>query len=74
MANPYPKSYLMTAGPTPLPPPAEPAIGGDDGLALGVVDAVDEQVGLNPPNATEWGAPRRAQASMATGSSGTIGM
>ena len=30
--------------------------------------------GLKPPNTTECGAPMRAQASMATGSSGTIGM
>ena len=30
--------------------------------------------GLKPPNTTEWGAPMRAQASIATGSSGTIGM
>ena len=29
---------------------------------------------LNPPNTSEWITPRRAQASMATGSSGTIGM
>ncbi len=27
-----------------------------------------------PPNTTEWAAPMRAQASMATGSSGIIGM
>ena len=30
--------------------------------------------GLNPPNTTECGAPMRAQASIATGSSGIIGM
>ena len=28
----------------------------------------------NPPNTTEWAAPMRVQASMATGSSGIIGM
>jgi hypothetical protein len=28
----------------------------------------------NPPNTTEWTAPMRVQASMATASSGTIGM
>jgi hypothetical protein len=28
----------------------------------------------NPPNTTEWAAPMRAHASMATGSSGIIGM
>jgi len=27
-----------------------------------------------PPNTTEWGAPMRAQASMAIAASGTIGM
>ena len=30
--------------------------------------------GLNPPNTTEWIAPIREQASMATAASGTIGM
>ncbi len=30
--------------------------------------------GAKPPNTTEWTAPRRAQASMATTASGTIGM
>jgi hypothetical protein len=30
--------------------------------------------GEKPPNTTEWGAPIRAHASMATGSSGIIGM
>ena len=30
--------------------------------------------GLKPPNTTECGAPMRAQASIATGSSGIIGM
>ena len=29
---------------------------------------------LNPPNTWEWIAPSRAQASIVTGSSGTIGM
>jgi hypothetical protein len=28
----------------------------------------------NPPNTTEWTAPSRAQASMATTASGTMGM
>jgi hypothetical protein len=28
----------------------------------------------NPPNTTVWGAPMRAQASIAMASSGTIGM
>ena len=28
---------------------------------------------LNPPNTSEWMAPRRAQASIETGRSGTIG-
>jgi len=30
-------------------------------------------VPLNPPNTSEWITPSRAQASMETGSSGTIG-
>ncbi len=30
--------------------------------------------GAKPPNTTEWIAPRRAQANMATAASGTIGM
>ncbi len=29
--------------------------------------------GEKPPNTTEWGAPMRAQASIAAGASGTIG-
>ena len=29
--------------------------------------------GLNPPNTTEWTAPMRAQASIATTASGIIG-
>ncbi len=34
----------------------------------------DSESAEKPPNTTEWGAPMRAQASMATGSSGIIGM
>ena len=30
--------------------------------------------GAKPPNTTEWTAPMRAQASMAIGASGIIGM
>ena len=30
--------------------------------------------GENPPKTTVWGAPRRAQASMAIGNSGIMGM
>ena len=33
-----------------------------------------QAVPLNPPNTCEWMTPSRAQASMVTGSSGTIGM
>ena len=33
-----------------------------------------QAVPLNPPNTSEWMTPSRAQASMVTGSSGTIGM
>ncbi len=35
---------------------------------------VPQALPLNPPKTTEWTTPRRAQASMVTGSSGTIGM
>ena len=34
----------------------------------------DSESGENPPNTTECGAPMRAQASSAIGSSGIIGM
>ncbi len=34
----------------------------------------DSESAEKPPNTTEWGAPMRAHASMATGSSGIIGM
>jgi len=55
--------------------PAPPAvIGGDDGDALRVVDAVTIESGEKPPKITECGAPMRAHASSATGSSGIIGM
>jgi hypothetical protein len=40
----------------------------------GVVDAVGQLRGAKPPNTTEWMAPMRAQASMATTASGTMGM
>ena len=33
-----------------------------------------QAVPLNPPNTSEWMTPSLAQASMVTGSSGTIGM
>ena len=49
-------------------------VGGDDQAGIGVVAAVDDRVGLNPPKMTECATPMRAHASMATGSSGIIGM
>ena len=53
-------------------PPA--AVGGDDELRLGVVDAADSASAEKPPKTTVCGAPMRAQASMAIGSSGIMGM
>jgi hypothetical protein len=50
------------------------AVGGDDDLRLGVVDAVGQRWAENPPNTTECGAPMRAHASIATAASGIIGM
>ncbi len=35
---------------------------------------VPQALPLKPPNTCEWMTPSRAQASMVTGSSGTIGM
>ncbi len=35
---------------------------------------VASSLGANPPNTTEWMAPRRAHASIAITASGTIGM
>jgi hypothetical protein len=35
---------------------------------------VASSLAANPPNTTEWMAPIRAQASIATSASGTIGM
>ena len=40
----------------------------------GVVDAHRELAGAKPPKTTECTAPSRAQASIATTASGTIGM
>ena len=54
------------------PPPA--AVGGDQDLRLGVVDPTASASAEKPPKTTVWGAPSRAQASIAIGSSGIIGM
>ena len=42
------------------------------GLASSIL--VASSFAAKPPNTTEWTAPMRAQASMATAASGTIGM
>ena len=65
-------SAFSFSGTTRAAPP--PAVGGDEDLGLGVVDPVAQRVGEKPPNTTECGAPMRVQASMATGSSGIMGM
>ena len=46
-----------------------------DTITLGFASAMREasSAAANPPNTTEWIAPRRAQASMAIAASGTIG-
>jgi hypothetical protein len=46
----------------------------DDDLGLGVLDPRRDSAGAKPPKTTEWIAPSRAQASIATTASGTIGM
>ena len=43
-----------------------------DGVASSMRTA--SSLGAKPPNTTEWTAPIRAQASIATAASGTIGM
>ena len=53
-------------------PPA--AVGGDDELRLGVVDAAAQRLGREAAEDDRVRAPMRAQASIAIGSSGIIGM
>ncbi len=45
-------------------------------IALGAQSSIRtaNSCAAKPPNTTEWIAPRRAQASMATSASGTIGI
>ena len=45
-------------------------------ISFGVASSIRtaSSCAANPPNTTEWMAPRRAQASMATTASGIIGM
>ena len=51
------------------------AVGGDQHLGLGVVDAVGERVGARTRRTPRCAAaPMRAQASIATAASGIIGM
>jgi hypothetical protein len=47
-----------------------------DTIATGLASSirVASSAAANPPNTTEWTAPIRAQASIATTASGTIGM
>jgi hypothetical protein len=52
---------------------APAAVGRDDEFGLGVLDAGARESALKPPKTTEWIAPRRATASMATTASGIIG-
>ena len=54
------------------PPPS--SVAGDEQLGFGIVDAIDDRLGEKPPKITEWGAPMRAQASIAMASSGTMPM
>lgn len=60
--------YGMTRSPS-MPQEAETT-------TLGVASSMRRASsrGANPPNTTEWTAPRRAHASIATAASGTIGM
>ena len=54
--------------------PCDTAVGGDDDRALGVVDAVGQRIGAEPAEDDRVRRPMRVQASIATGSSGIIGM
>ena len=57
-----------------LRPPRTALVGGDDDGRIAIVDAAGAALsGEKPPNTTEWIAPMRAQASMATATSGIIG-
>ena len=53
--------------------PPVTAICGDHNLGLGVIESVLNGLGTEAPKITLWGAPIRAQASIAMGSSGTMG-
>ena len=55
-------------------PRLDPAGGGDDRLGRAIVDAHGQFVAAKPPKTTEWIAPIRVQASIASSASGTIGM
>jgi hypothetical protein len=52
---------------------AQPFVGGEHDAAVAVDDAAGQRVGRKAANTIEWIAPMRAQASMATAASGTIG-
>ena len=49
-------------------------VSGDDELGFGVFATIGDGVGRKPPKITEWATPMRVQASIAIGSSSTIGM
>ena len=52
---------------------APPFVGGDQHRRATIADASRQAVGEKPPKTTEWIAPMRAQASIATAISGIIG-
>ena len=54
--------------------PAPAGVGGDQTLASASLMRSRRASAEKPPNTTEWAAPMRVQASMATTTSGTIGM
>jgi hypothetical protein len=55
-------------------PRLDPAGGGDDRLGRASSIRTASSCAANPPKTTEWIAPSRAQASIASSASGTIGM
>ena len=58
-----------------LRPAPVAAVGGDHDAGITIEDPTGQASSAEkPPKTTEWGAPIRAQASMATTASGIIGM
>jgi hypothetical protein len=58
---------------TSLPPRMPPSAVIDE-AGCAILDPAGSASGEKPPNTTEWTAPIRAQASIATAASGIIGM